>query len=257
MTKIHPTAIIEDGAELGDGVEVGAYSVIGPNVRIGAGTVIHPHVVVEGITTIGEECKLFPFACIGTQTQDLKFRGGRTSVEISDRSTFREYVTVNAGTNEGEITRVGSDCTILAYCHVAHACQVGNEVIMSNGATLAGDVIVEDQAIIGGLTGVHQFTRIGRLCMVGGCSKIVKDCPPFMIVDGNPAQTRGVNVIGMERRGIEGSTREIVKKAYRTIWRKGLSTQHALEELEEQAASCPEVAHLVSFVKDSNRGITK
>lgn len=257
MTKAHPTAIIEDGAELGDGVEVGAYSVIGPNVRIGAGTFIHPHVVINGITTIGEECKFFPFACIGTQTQDLKFRGGRTSVEIGDRSTFREYVTVNAGTNEGEVTRVGSDCTILAYCHVAHACQVGNEVIMSNGATLAGDVVVEDQAIIGGLTGVHQFTRIGRLCMVGGCTKIVKDCPPFMIVDGNPAAMRGVNVIGMERRGIENATRDALKKTYRALFRKGLSTQQALKEIEALAASCPEVDHLVAFVKESSRGITK
>jgi UDP-N-acetylglucosamine acyltransferase len=257
MTNVHPTAIIDDGAELGDGVQVGAYSVIGPNVRIGAGTRVHSHVVIDGMTTIGEACTFYPFACIGTQTQDLKFSGGETSVEIGDRSTFREYVTVNSGTHDGEVTRVGSDCTILAYCHVAHACAVGNEVIMSNGATLAGDVIVEDQAIIGGLTGVHQFTRIGRLCMVGGCTKIVKDCAPFMIVDGNPGQMRGVNVIGMERRGIEATTRDSLKKAYRLLFRKGLSTQQALEEIAALEMACPEVDHLVAFVKNSNRGIVK
>ncbi len=257
MTNVHPTAIIEEGAALDEGVEVGAYSVIGPHVTIGAGTRIHPHVVVDGKTTIGAGCNIFPFACIGTQTQDLKFTGGETFVEIGDRTTLREYVTVNAGTNAGEITCVGSDCTILAYGHVAHACKVGDEVIMSNGATLAGDVIVEDQAIIGGLTGVHQFTRIGRLCMVGGCSKIVKDCPPFMIVDGSPAQMRGVNVIGMERKGIEGTVRDALKKAYRALFRKGLSTQQALEEIRSLELSCPEVDHLMAFVEESDRGITK
>ena len=152
MTHVHPTAIIEDGAELGDGVVVGAYSVIGPHVKIGANTHIRSHVVIEGDMTIGESCHVFPFACLGSQTQDLKFEGGNTSVVIGDRTTLREYVTVTSGTHEGEVTRVGSDCTILAYCHVAHACKVGDGVIMSNGATLAGDVIVESQAIIGGLT---------------------------------------------------------------------------------------------------------
>ena len=257
MTNVHPTAIVEDGAELGDGVEIGAYSIIGPTVTIGAGTRIQPHVVVDGKTTIGEGCNFFPFSCVGTQTQDLKFSGGDTFVEIGDRTTLREYVTVNSGTNEGEITRVGSDCTILAYCHVAHACKVGNEVIMSNGATLAGDVIVEDQAIIGGLTGVHQITRIGRLCMVGGCSKIVKDCAPFMIVDGSPAQMRGVNVIGMERRGIDNSVRDALKKGYRTLFRKGFSTQQALAEIRDAGEMCPEMEHLVAFIEDSERGITK
>jgi UDP-N-acetylglucosamine acyltransferase len=257
MTKIHSTAIVEDGAQLGADVEVGAYSVIGANVKIGAGTQIRSHVVIDGDTTIGEACHVFPFACLGTQTQDLKFCGGKTSVVIGDRTTFREYVTVNSGTHEGEVTRVGSDCTILAYCHVAHACEVGNGVIMSNGATLAGDVIVEDQAIIGGLTGVHQFTRIGRLCMVGGCSKIVKDCPPFMIVDGHPPRVRGVNTIGMERKGFSAESRDMLKKAHRVLFRKGFSTQQALEEIRGTLTIEDELEHLLTFIESSKRGILK
>jgi UDP-N-acetylglucosamine acyltransferase len=254
---IHPTAVIAEGAQLDVDVEIGPYCIVGEKVKIGAGTRLHSHVVIDGDTTIGRECRIFPFASVGTQTQDLKFRGGSTSVEIGDRTTLREYVTVNSGTNEGEITHVGSDCSILAYCHVAHACHVGNDVVMSNGATLAGDVIVEDQAIIGGMTGVHQFTRIGRLCMVGACSKIIKDCPPFMIVDGVPSQVRGVNAVGLERKGLSTETRDELKRAYRAIYRKGLSTQQAIEEIKQEISGCAEVDHLLSFIGDSKRGIVK
>ena len=257
MTNVHPTAVIEAGAELGEDVSVGAYCVIGPNVRIGAGTHVRPHVVIDGQTTIGEGCQIFPFACIGTQTQDLKFSGAVTSVVIGDRTTLREYVTVNSGTNEGEVTQVGDDCSILAYCHVAHACRVGNGVIMSNAATLAGDVVVEDQAIIGGMTGIHQFAKVGRLCMVGACSKIVKDCPPFMIVDGNPPRVRGVNVIGMERKAIGVEARDVLKKAHRILCRKGLSTQQALEDIRGTLAPCEELTQLTSFIEASKRGILK
>ncbi len=255
--SIHSSAIVEDGAQIGDGVEIGAYSVIGANVKIGDGTRIHPHVVIDGVTTIGKKCEFFPFACIGTQTQDLKFSGGETSVKIGDRTTLREYVTVNSGTNGGEQTIVGSDCHILAYCHVAHACRVGNGVIMSNGATLAGDVIVEDQAIIGGLSGIHQFTRIGRLCMVGGMTKITKDCPSFMIVDGNPARVRGVNVIGLERKQVDSASRDSIKKAYRLLYRDGLSTQQAIDEIKKSIEPCDELSQLIAFVESSKRGILK
>lgn len=255
--SVHPSAIVEPGAQIGKDVEIGAYSVIGPNVRIGDGTHIHSHVVVDGDTEIGRECNIFPFACIGTQTQDLKFKGGATSVSIGDRTTLREYVTVNSGTNGGERTIVGSDCHILAYCHVAHACRVGNGVIMSNGATLAGDVIVEDQAIIGGLTGIHQFTRIGRLCMVGGMTKITKDCPSFMIVDGNPSRVRGVNVIGLERKDIDKESRDKIKKAYRIIYRGELSTSQAIEEVRRTVETCDELEQLITFIESSKRGIIK
>jgi len=256
--SIDQRAVIEDGAWLGDGVEVGAYSIIGPDVKIGAGTKIHPHVVISGDTSIGENCEIFPFASIGTKTQDLKYKGGRTGVEIGDRTTLREYVTVNAGTNDGEWTKVGSDTLLLAYCHVAHACRVGNGVIMSNGVQLAGDVVVEDQAIVGGLSGVHQFSRIGRLCMVGGMSKIIKDCPPFMIVDGNPSRVRGVNVIGLERRGYSPEVRSALKAAYKILFREGLTTSKALEKIRSSASgSVQEVGHLLTFIEDSKRGILK
>jgi UDP-N-acetylglucosamine acyltransferase len=255
--NVHSSAIIEDGAQIDEGVEIGAYSVIGPNVRIGAGTRIHSHVVLDGDTSIGRECNIFSFACIGTQTQDLKFKGGATSVTIGDRTTLREYVTVNSGTNEGETTIVGSDCHILAYCHIAHACRVGNDVIMSNCATLAGDVVVEDQAIIGGLTGIHQFTRIGRLCMIGGMARITKDCPSFMIVAGNPARVRGVNVIGLERKQVDSDAREKIKKAHRILYRDGFSTQQALDEIRRTIESSDELEQLISFIENSKRGILK
>jgi len=257
MSGIHPTAVIAEGAQIGSNVEIGPYCVIGPKVKIGDGARLRPHVVIDGETAIGGGCNIFPFASIGAQTQDLKFRGGRTSVEIGERTTLREYVTVNAGTNEGEKTIVGSDCHIMAYCHVAHACRVGNGVIMSNAASLAGDVLVEDQAIIGGLSGVHQFCRIGKMCMVGACSKVVKDLPPFMMVDGNPAEVRGINLIGLERRGVSEADRHLLKEAYRLLYRRDLSVSRALEEIQRTLEPCEVLNHLVGFIQASERGILK
>ena len=257
MSGIHATAIVAEGAQVGAGVSIGPYSVIGPDVVIHDGADIRSHVVIEGCTTIGERCTIFPFACIGSQTQDLKFQGGQSRVTIGSGTTLREYVTVNSGTHEGEHTQVGEGCHIMAYCHVAHACRVGNEVIMANGATLAGDVLVEDQAVIGGLSGVHQFCRIGRLCMVGGCTKIIKDLPPFMMVDGNPAAVRGVNTIGLERRGVAEEDRKRLKAAYRLLYRKKLSTREALTAISEEIAESNVVSHLVDFIDSSERGILK
>ncbi len=257
MSEVHPTAILADGAKLGVGVRIGPYAVIGPNVEIGDAADIRAHVVIEGHTTIGEGCTIFPFACIGSQTQDLKYRGGSSTVSIGARTTLREYVTVNSGTHEGEHTSVGQGCHIMAYCHVAHACRVGDGVIMANGATLAGDVLVEDQAVIGGLSGVHQFCRIGRMCMVGGCTKVVKDLPPFMIVDGNPAVVRGLNQIGLERRGVGELERKALKEAYRWLYRKDLSTQQALEHIRTSLPGHAHVAHLLQFIENSERGILK
>lgn len=257
MSSIHPTAVIEDGAQIGSDVTIGAYCVIGPHVNIGDGVCLHPHVVIDGHTTIGANCNLFSFACIGSQTQDLKFRGGSSTVEIGAGTTLREYVTVNSGTNEGEKTVVGNGCHIMAYCHVAHACRVGNGVIMANCATLAGDVLVEDQAVIGGLSGVHQFCRIGKMCMVGGCTKIVKDCPPYMMIDGNPAAVRGLNLIGLERRGVSHDDRQLLKKAYRLLYRQSLSVQQALESIRATLGSFETLDHLVGFVEESERGILK
>lgn len=257
MTAVHPTAVVAEGAELGADVEIGPYSVIGPNVSIGDGTRVVAHAVVDGFTKLGSECTVFPFACVGMQTQDLKYKGGKTFVEIGDRTTLREYVTVNSGTNEGEITKIGSDCHIMAYSHIAHACRVGDQVIMANCATLAGEVEVEDQAILGGLSAVHQFVRVGRLCMTGGCTKVTQDCPPFMIVDGNPASVRGVNVVGLERRGVAPEARKLLKQVYRILYRDGLSTSQAVEKIRSEVIGSPEVDHVVSFIEKSERGIIK
>ncbi len=256
-TQIHPTAVIAPGAELGDGVEIGPYCVIGGHVQVGAGTKLLSHVVVAGHTKMGTGCTLFPFASLGQQTQDLKFRGGAPRVEIGDRTTLREYVTVNAATNDGDVTRVGSGCHIMAYAHVAHDCLVGNEVIMANAATLAGHVVLEDQVIIGGLCGVHQFVRIGRLTITGGCSKVTQDIPPFMTADGNPLSVHGLNTIGMQRRGVSETAVAALKKAYKILYRENLTAKAALAKIEAGVEQWPEVAHLVAFVRASERGITR
>jgi UDP-N-acetylglucosamine acyltransferase len=255
--NIHSTAVVEKGAEIGEGASIGPYCVIGPHEKIGAGTKLMSHVVVDGWTTIGANCSVFPFASLGTQTQDLKFRGGKTFVEIGDRTTLREYVMVNSATADGEVTRVGSDCHIMAYCHIAHACRVGNQVIMANCATLAGEIVVEDQAIIGGLAAVHQFTRIGRMCMIGGCSAIRQDCPPFILVAGNPAVVGGLNTVALERRNVSVESRQMLKKAYHILYREGLSTRQALEKIRAEVAQGEEVRHFVNFIETSQRGIIK
>ncbi len=257
MTRVHPTAVVADGAQLGADVEVGPYCVLGPQVRLGAGTRLMAHVVIDGHTTLGQGCRVFPFASLGSQTQDLKFRGGNTAVEIGDNTTIREYVTVNGGTNEGEVTRVGSGCLLMISSHVAHACQVGNGVIMANSVALAGEVIVEDQVVIGGLTGVHQFTRIGRMCMIGGCSRINQDCPPFMMLEGNPPAVHGLNSVKLERCNVSEAARKALKDACRLLCREGLSTRQALERIAAEVPALPEVEHLVQFIQNSKRGIVK
>ncbi len=257
MTNIHETAVVSKESEVGTGVQIGPYAVIGPGVTIGDGTRIMSHVVIDGNTRIGRECVLFPFSSIGLQTQDLKYKGKKTYVEIGDNTTLREYVTVNSGTNEGEITKVGSDCHIMAYCHIAHACNVGNNVIMSNCATLAGDVIVEEGAIIGGLSGVHQFTRIGSLCFIGGMTKITQDCPPFMMVDGNPAEVKGINSVGMKRNNVSESAQKSLKEAYKILYRQKLSTRQALDKIRAEVAGCNELERLTAFIESSERGIVK
>ncbi len=257
MSEIHESAIIAPGAEIGSDVTIGPYCTVGEYVKIGDGTTLKSHVVVDGNTTIGQKCEIFPFACIGTQTQDLKFKGGETFVEIGNATTLREYVTVNSGTNEGEVTRVGSGCHVMAYCHVAHACNVGNGVIMANCATLAGEVTVEDQAILGGMAGVHQFVRIGRMSIVGGCTKVTQDCMPYMTIDGNPARTRGLNRLGLDRRGVESDVQKRLKQAHKILCRQDLATRQALDRIVEEIESCLEVDYLVSFVRNSERGCIK
>ncbi len=253
---IHPTAVVDPAAALGDDVVVGPYCVIGPRVTIGAGSRLLSHVVVDGLTAIGDHCTIFPFASIGLQTQDLKFKGGTPGVKIGNRVTIRESVTVNAATNDGDFTTIGDQCHIMAYAHIAHDCHVGHRVIMANCATLAGHVIVEDQAILGGMTGVHQFVRIGRLTITGGCSKVVKDIPPFMMADGNPLAVHTINKVGLERAGVAASVMADLKKAYKIIYRGKLTSVRAVEELKQLPAS-PEIDQLAEFVRTSERGITR
>ncbi len=214
--------------------------------------------VLDGRATVGAGCTIFPFASIGTQTQDLKFKGGTTFVEIGDRTTLREYVTVNSGTNEGDVTRVGNDCHIMAYSHVAHQCIVGNGVIISNCGTLAGHVVVEDRAVIGGLTGIHQFVRVGRMSFIGGCSKVTQDVPPFMLADGNPAAVRGLNSVGLQRWGILEANRRTLKEAFRILYRDRLpTTRDALDKMRANLPACTELEQLISFVAASERGIIR
>ncbi len=257
MSVIHPTAVVDRNARLGADVEIGPYSIVGPAVTLGDRVKLAGHVVVEGNTTIGADCSIFPFACIGTMTQDLKYAGARTFVSIGERTTLREYVSVHSSTIEGETTKVGNDCTILAYCHIAHECKVGNGVIMSNCTQLAGHVTVEDDVGMGGMVGVHQFVRIGKMAFVGGFTRIAQDVPPFFIVEGNPAVARGLNSVGLKRRDIQADVRDRLKDAYRILFREELSTSQALVKIRAELQSCPEIEHLLLFIESSERGITK
>ncbi|MGO8764968.1 MAG: acyl-ACP--UDP-N-acetylglucosamine O-acyltransferase [Limisphaerales bacterium] len=257
MRAVHPTAIIHSKAKIGAHCVIGPYCVIGEHVVLGEKCRLHSHVVIDGHTKLGKGNEIFPFASLGLKTQDLKWKGGDTRVEIGDANTFREYVTVHSATGEGEVTRVGSHNHILAYCHIAHNCVLGNKIIMSNVATLAGHVVVEDFAVVGGLAAVHQFCRIGKMAMIGGCSKVVQDVPPFMMADGNPAATRTINKTGMERNGISGDALVALRSAYKILFREGLTVSNAVAKVEKKLPDLPEVRHLVQFVRASERGISK
>ena len=254
---IHPTAVIHPKASIGANCDIGPYCVIGEHVALGERCKLHSHVVIDGYTRLGSGNEIFPFASIGLKTQDLKWKGGVTRTEIGDDNTFREYVTIHSATSDGETTVVGSHNHILAYCHLAHNVVLGNHVIMSNVATLAGHVVVEDHAVIGGLAAVHQFCRIGKLSMIGGCSKVVQDVPPFMMADGNPAETRTINKVGMERNGLSEEAISALRQAYKVLFREGLTISNALARIEKDLPPLPEVQHLIQFVKTSERGISK
>ncbi len=254
---IHPTAVIAPGAQIGPDCEIGPFCVIGPRVVLGKGCRLHSHVVIDGHITLGQRNEVFPFASLGLKTQDLKWKGGTTRTEIGDDNTFREYVTIHSATGDGEATVVGSRNHILAYCHIAHNVRLGDGVIMSNVATLAGHVVVEDYAVVGGLAAVHQFCRIGKMSIIGGCSKVVQDVPPFMLADGNPAETRTINKVGMERNGVSEAAQAAIKQAYRILFRDGLTVSNALARIEADLPQLPEVQHLARFIRSSERGISK
>jgi UDP-N-acetylglucosamine acyltransferase len=255
MPEIHKTAVVHSRAQIAQDCVIGPYCVVGEHVVLGNGSRLYSHVVLDGHTTLGARNEVFPFACIGQKTQDLKWCGGITRVEIGDDNTFREYVTVNSATRDGGVTRIGCRNHILAYAHIAHDCTLGNNIIMSNAATLAGHVVVEDFAVVGGLAAVHQFCRIGRMSIIGGCSKVVQDVPPFMLVDGNPAGTRTINKVGLERNGVSEETQNALRQAYKLLFRDGLSIPNALAQIESELPNTSEVTHLVQFVRTSERGL--
>jgi UDP-N-acetylglucosamine acyltransferase len=253
---VHPSAIIHPGAKIGAGCEIGPYCVVGGDVELGGKCRLHSHVVLDGHTKIGKENEFFPFCSIGAKTQDLKWKGGITRTEIGDHNTFREYVTVHSATGDGEVTRVGSHNHVLAYCHIAHNCVLGDNIIMSNAATLAGHVTVEDYARIS-ISAIHQFCRIGRMAMVGGCSKVVQDVPPYMLADGNPAETRTINKVAMERLGVSEEAQLALRNAYKILFREGLTVTNALARIEKELPPLSEVQHLIQFIRTSERGIGK
>ena len=254
--NIHPTAIVQSGAELDEEVEVGAYAFVGPQVRLGLGTVVRHHATVEGLTELGAENVVYPYAYIGAKTHDLKFEGGEPGLRIGSRNIFREYVTVHAATNDGEFTVVGDDNVILAYSHIAHDCQIGRHLVMSSHSALGGHVEVGDHANIGWGVGVHQFCRLGSHCMASACSKVVQDIPPFVLADGSPAEGRSINKVGMERAGFSAEAIAVGRMVFKLLYKEGLNRSQAMKAL----ASSPDVDHpvvreMVAFLERSGRGL--
>lgn len=256
-SKIHKTAVISSCCQLGLNIEVGPYAVISDNTVIGSNTVIGAHAVIGQSTAIGENCRIYPYASVGSNPQDKKYCGEESYVTIGDHTQIREFVTINRATGEGEETRIGSDCLLLAYSHVAHNCVVGNEVVLSNAVMLAGHVQVEDGAIIGGLTGVHQFVKIGRKSMIGGASKVVQDVPPYITAAGNPAHAAGLNLIGMLRAGIDENSRQTIKKAYKILYLSGLGLEQAVIVMRQQLPKCAELEQFMNFLNEADRGICR
>lgn len=259
---IHPTAIVDPDARLGGGVTVGAYAVIGPKVTIGDGCVIGSHAVVDSHSRIGKGSRISSFASIGAPPQDLKYKGEETWAEIGEGTVIREYVTVNRGTvGGGGTTRVGNNTLLMAYCHVAHDCHVGDRVVMANAATLAGHVEVGDSAIIGGLVGIHQFVRIGAFSILGALSGVSQDIPPYVTAvvgrGGKDRNLYGLNIIGLKRNGFPDETVAALKDAYRILFRSGLPMSEALSRAESEVPQLPEVRHLLAFIRESKRGVVR
>ena len=252
---IHPAAIIEDGAKIGNDVTIEPYAVIKAAVTLEDNVVIKSHAYIDGHTTIGEGTVVWPSASIGTKTQDLKFRGEKTFVVIGKNCEIREFTTINSSCEENSVVKIGDNCLIMAYCHVAHHCEVGNRVIMANNASLAGHVIVEDNAVIGGFTPVHQFARIGGYSMVGGFSRITHDVPPYSIGAGSPYKVGGLNLVGLKRNGFSLEERKRLTQAFRLTYRSGMSLEEALQKIEEEVGESPHVKHWVEFCRTSKRGL--
>jgi len=254
--QIHATAVVDSRAEIEEGVEIGPYAVVGAGVSIGAGSKVWHHATVWGNTVIGKDCEIYPYASIGKRTQDLKYEGGSPGVRIGDGNTFREYVSINAATNDGDFTEIGNHNYLLAYCHVGHCCKLGNHIVASNGAAFAGHVTVEDYAGIGGGTAIHQFCHIGAHSFIGGCSKVQQDIPPYLLGDGSPARVRMYNKVGLERSGFGRAQLATVKFLFKAFYREGLNRQQAIDLVESSEFSdTPEARAYLAFVESSERGV--
>jgi len=255
---VHPTAVVAAGAELGEDVRVGPYSVIGARVRLGAGTVVGPHVVIDGVTAIGRGNRIFQFAAIGAEPQDLKYHGEQNELVIGDGNRIREFVTIHPGTEGGgRVTAVGDENLLMAYCHVAHDCQLGNQIVVANAVQLGGHVAIADHAVVGALAGVHQFVRIGESAIVGAGSMVSQDVPPFVNATGDRARLHGLNLVGLKRRGIDAEVISALKQAYRTMFQAGLKVREAAARIRRDQQGLPPVERFVAFIESSERGVCR
>ncbi len=256
--SIHPTALVDPSASIADDAEIGAYAFIGPKVEIGPACRIDHHASIAAFTRLGAGCHVWPFASLGGEPQDLKFGGEESWLEIGEHTQIREFVTMNRGTHHGGgVTRVGAHGFFMSYCHVAHDCQIGDHVVMANSATLAGHVTLGDYVSLGGLVAVHQFTRIGLRCFVGGLSGVAQDLPPYCLCEGNRARSYGLNIVGLKRAGFQPETLEALKQAYRIIFRSRTPLQRALEQVRGEVPDIPEVRVLLDFIATSERGVAR
>lgn len=254
--RVHPTAIVDPGAELDQGVRIDPYAIVGPNVHVGANTIVGPHAYLERNTRVGSDCFIGKGAVLGTDPQDLKYEGEETLLIVGAGTTIREFATLNRGTRATGSTEVGEGCLLMAYSHIAHDCRIGNHVIISNAVNMGGHVVIEDWATVGGVTAIHQFVRIGTHAFVGGGSRVPKDIAPYTRAAGNPVKSYGLNTVGLERRGFSDETQRKLKHAYRKIFGSRLNVSQALEELKSSGPSTPEVRRLIAFIEASERGIT-
>jgi UDP-N-acetylglucosamine acyltransferase len=255
---IHKTALVHEKARIDENVEIGPYAIIGEHVSIGSGTRVGAHTVIEGWTEIGRDNRIYQFASIGADPQDLKFGGEESHLKIGDRNMIREFVTLHRGTAEGGgVTVIGSDCLLMAYCHVAHDCILGDRVILANAATLAGHVHIDDHAILGGLCAIHQFTRVGCHVMISGGAMVVQDIPPYTIAQGDRAKTVGINQVGLKRRNFSDEAIRDIKQAYKLMFRSGLRKDEALAQIDAEMKDSKEVAVFTDFIRGSERGVAR
>ena len=255
--KIHPQAIVSKKALLSSGAEIGPFSIIEDNVKIGENTKVGPHCLITGFTTIGKNCQIFKGSSLGTAPQDLKYKGQKSYVEIGDFNVIREFTTVNPGTEEGQKTTIGNNNLIMAYSHVAHNCKIGSNCVLANAATLAGFVEIEDKVVVGGLVAIHQFCRLGTLSIVGGCSKVVQDIPPFSMADGHPASVKSLNLVGLKRAGVTPDSIRLIKQAFKIIFFQNHTVSSAIEIIKEEITLNSQIEYLLKFIESSSRGIAK